>query len=140
MKTKNIISLLLRLVVAVIFVQTLYFKFTGHPDSVHIFSELGVEPYGRIGLGVVELITAVLILIPRTKILGIFLSFGIISGAIFSHFLVLGTEVQGDGGGLFTLALIVMAACIALSFIHKEEIQNFIKWIFARNHLNQQIQ
>ncbi|MEM8527895.1 MAG: DoxX family protein [Bacteroidota bacterium] len=133
MKTKNTISLLLRLVVAVIFVQTLYFKFTGHPDSVHIFSELGVEPYGRIGLGIVELITAILILIPRTKILGILLSFGIISGAIFSHFLVIGTEVQGDDGGLFTLALVVMAACIALSFIHREGVQKFIKRILGKN-------
>ena len=30
-----------------------YFKFTGAPESVFIFSQLGLEPYGRVGLGVV---------------------------------------------------------------------------------------
>ncbi|MEM1123453.1 MAG: DoxX family protein [Bacteroidota bacterium] len=132
MQKKNLLSLILRLVVAIIFLQTLYFKFTGHPDSVHIFSALGLEPYGRIGLGVTELITSVLILLPRTKIFGILLSFGIILGAIFSHFLVLGLQVQGDGGGLFTLALVVMTACLILLFLHKKEVEQFIKGIFNK--------
>jgi putative oxidoreductase len=109
-----------------VFLQTLYFKFTAHPDSVHIFSALGVEPYGRIGLGVVELITALLVLIPRTKILGIFISLGIISGAIFSHLLVLGLSVEGDGGGLFTLAIVVFLAAVALLGIHRQEALAFL--------------
>lgn len=112
------LSWLLRTLVAIVFLQTLYFKFTAHPDSVHIFSALGAEPYGRIGLGIIELITSFLILLPRTKLLGIFLSFGIISGAIFSHLLVLGIHVEGDGGSLFVLALIVFAALCVLSFIY----------------------
>lgn len=127
MKTKNIISLVLRIAIAVIFIQTLYFKFTAHPDSVYIFSTLGIEPYGRIGLGIVELITALLLFLPRTKILGIFLSFGIICGAIASHFLVIGTEIKGDSGGLFTLALIVFSICLILFFIHKNDIKSLIK-------------
>lgn len=127
MKLNNIISWALRITIAVIFLQTLYFKFTAHPDSVYIFSKLGVEPYGRIGLGIAEIITAVLILLPRTKILGLLISFGIICGAIFSHLLVIGTEVKGDSGGLFTLALIVLFACIILFFIHRNEIQGLIK-------------
>lgn len=127
MKAKNIISMVLRIAVAVIFIQTLYFKFTAHPDSVFIFSKLGVEPYGRIGLGIAELVAAVLILWPTTKIMGIFLSLGIILGAIGSHFLVIGTEVKGDGGGLFTLAVIVFVACVILLIMHRTEVQLFIK-------------
>ena len=128
MKTKQIISWTLRILIAVIFVQTLRFKFTAHPDSVYIFSQLGAEPYGRIGLGIIELITAILILIPKTMIKGTLLSTGIILGAIFSHFLVLGTNVKGDGGILFGLALLVFAACTALIFIHKSEIKfKFLK-------------
>jgi len=46
-QTKNIVSKVLRVVIAIIYVQTLYFKFSGHPDSVYIFSKLGLEPYGR---------------------------------------------------------------------------------------------
>lgn len=126
MQTKSIFSWLLRITIAILFLQTLYFKFTAHPDSVHIFTELGLEPYGRIGLGIVELITAFLILNQSTKVIGIFLSFGIILGAIASHFLVIGTNVRGDGGSLFLLALVIFFACIALFFLHKAEIQSFI--------------
>lgn len=127
MKTNTIISLVLRLIIAIIFIQTLYFKFTAHPDSVYIFSELGVEPYGRVGLGIIELITAVLLLVNSTKIIAIFLSIGIIIGAIGSHILVIGTSVQGDGGGLFALAWVVLVAGIVLLFIHKKELNIFRK-------------
>jgi putative oxidoreductase len=127
MQLSNILSWLLRIIVAVIFIQTLYFKFTGHPDSVYIFSKLGVEPYGRIGLGISELIVAILLLIPSTKVTGIILSFGIICGAIMSHFLVIGTEIAGDSGRLFALAIVVLLACIFLYFIHRKEVKQYIK-------------
>ena len=118
---------MLRLTVAIILLQTLYFKFTAHPDSVHIFSALGVEPWGRIGLGIIELIVAILILSPKAKIIGMISSLGIILGAFFSHLLVLGINVSNDGGGLFTLAVIVLMASSALLMIHKNEIKLFTK-------------
>ncbi|MET2985496.1 DoxX family protein [Aureibaculum conchae] len=101
------IYFILRLVVAFILVQTLYFKFSAHPDSVHIFSTLGLEPYGRIGIGILELIAAILLFIPKTVWMGALLSLGIISGAIFSHLTELGIEVNGDGGKVFYMAIIV---------------------------------
>ncbi|WP_321538270.1 DoxX family protein [Flavobacterium piscinae] len=107
--------------------QTLYYKFTAHPDSVHIFTALGVEPWGRIGLGVVELITAILILLPKTKTIGMLNSLGIILGAVFSHFLVLGINVSNDGGGLFTLAIIVLLACSLYLFLHFEEVKAILR-------------
>ncbi len=127
MKTKNIISWILRFTVAIILLQTLFFKFTAHPDSVHIFSALGVEPWGRIGLGIVELITVILILIPKTKIIGMVNSLGIIVGAIFSHLLVLGINVSNDGGGLFTLAFVVLIATIVFLVLHKDELIALVK-------------
>lgn len=96
-----------RFVVAVILIQTLRFKFLAAPESVYIFTQVGLEPYGRIGVGVVELIAGILILIPRAIWLGASLSFGVISGAIFMHLTQLGIEVQGDGGVLFYMALLV---------------------------------
>ena len=126
MKPLSILSLVLRIGIAIIFIQTLYYKFTAHPDSVHIFSALGAEPFGRIGLGIIELITAILLLIPRTKLWGILIGLGIISGAIFSHLLVIGTEVKGDSGGLFLLAIIVMIASLILIFIHKDEFKKLV--------------
>ncbi len=126
MKTK--LSWLLRIAVAVIFLQTLYFKFSAHPDSVYIFTKLGAEPAGRISLGILELITAVLILVPRTKNLGILLSTGLILGAIGSHLGPLGIVVQGDGGKVFFLALAVFIACLILIAIHFKELLHFLSF------------
>lgn len=126
MKSKNIISWVLKLTVSIILLQTLYFKFTGHPDSVHIFSELGVEPWGRIGLGIIELITAILILVPKSAMIGMINSLGIIMGAVFSHLLVLGINVSNDGGGLFTLAIIVLVASSIYIILNFTDVKRLI--------------
>lgn len=129
MDIKNIISWMLRLTVAIILLQTLYFKFTAHPDSVFIFTALGVEPWGRVGLGIIELITAILILLPKAKIIGMLNSLGIIIGAVASHLLVLGINISNDGGGLFTLAIIVLVASGTYLLMHKNEVISLLKKI-----------
>ena len=126
MKFRNIIEWVLRIAAAVILLQTLYFKFTGHPESVELFSKLGVEPWGRIGTGVIELVTGVLLLIPSTAVLGALLGIGLMLGAIASHLLVIGIESKGDGGQLFGLAIIVFACCIVIAFLNKSQIQSYI--------------
>ena len=110
---------LLRLVVAGILLQTLFFKFTGVAESIYIFETLGAEPYGRLGSGVAELVASVLILVPSTVAVGALLSLGVMSGAILSHLTVLGIEIMGDGGLLFALAIIVFAcsAAVLLAFV-----------------------
>jgi uncharacterized membrane protein YphA (DoxX/SURF4 family) len=104
----------LRIVASSILMQTLFFKFSGAEESIYIFSKLGMEPYGRIGLGIVELIAAALILIPKTTWMGALLACGIMIGAILSHLFVLGIAVENDGGLLFVLALIVFLSCVEL--------------------------
>ncbi|MFV8327434.1 DoxX family protein [Flavobacterium sp. ZS1P14] len=126
MKT-TILSWILRLAVAVILAQTLYFKFTGAEESIYIFTTLGVEPYGRIGTGILELITVVLILIPRTVLPGALLGCAIMIGAIFSHLLVLGIEIENDGGTLFALANLTLFSCLILIFLNKDKIPNLLK-------------
>jgi putative oxidoreductase len=101
---KNILFVL-RLIVAVILLQTLYYKFGGHEDSIYIFTTLGLEPNGRIGIGVMELIASILILLKRTSWAGALLTVGLMAGAIFSHLTQLGIEVKGDGGQLFYMAV-----------------------------------
>jgi uncharacterized membrane protein YphA (DoxX/SURF4 family) len=83
-KKQKIISWALQIIVALILFQTLFFKFTGAEESKYIFSTLGLEPYGRIGSGIAELIAVILLLIPATVTLGAILSVGVISGAIFT--------------------------------------------------------
>jgi len=123
----------LQLVVAVILLQTLFFKFTGAAESVYIFSTLGVEPWGRIGSGIVELIAAILLLVPATVTVGAALALVVIVGAIFSHLTVLGIEVQGDGGLLFVLALTVFIGSAAILVLRRSEIPVIGMWLSSHS-------
>ncbi len=125
---KNNLIWLLRLLVAGILLQTLFFKFTGAPESVYIFQTLGIEPWGRIASGVAELVVALLILWPRTTGLGAVGALGVISGAIFTHLTKLGIEVEGDGGLLFGLAIAVFVGSAVLAWSHRQEIPVVGKW------------
>jgi hypothetical protein len=118
----------IRIVVAVILLQTLYFKFTAAAESVYIFSTLGIEPYGRIGSGIVEMIAAILILISKTTLLGALIGLGVIFGAILSHLFILGIEVQNDGGTLFILAIITFLCCAFLVFHNKNKLSDLLKF------------
>lgn len=99
------ISKIIRIAIAVILIQTLRYKFTGHPDSVYIFETIGLEPYGRIGIGILELIAAILILIPKTIWIGALMTVGLLAGAVSHHLTDLGIEINNDGGKLFYMAL-----------------------------------
>ena len=103
-KRKRIISRVASIIAAFIMVQTLYFKFTAAPESVYIFSTLGMEPSGRIITGIGEIIASVLILIPSVSWSGAILALGLMSGALFFHFTKLGFIVMDDGGQLFAYA------------------------------------
>lgn len=113
MNKTNIILWIFRILAALIMLQTLYFKFTGQPESVHLFTTLGMEPWGRIGIGVMELIASILILYPRTTPYGALLGAGLMSGAIFFHLTRLGIKWDGDYT-LFTYAVIVFVCCAVL--------------------------
>lgn len=127
-KTTTTISWILRIIAAVILLQTLYFKFTGHPDSVELFNTVGLGDIGRIGTGVVELIAAILLLLPKTIWMGSILTLGVITGALMSHFCFLGIEYKGDGGTLFGLAVVVFLTTLITLWLHRKEIPFFDSW------------
>lgn len=112
-----------RILVSLILLQTLYFKFTAHPESVILFTKLGVEPWGRIALGCIELLVGIGLLIPRLSLFASFGAVGILSGAILTHVAIIGIESNGDGGQLFLMALVgFIAASVAfwLQWIHRK--------------------
>lgn len=121
MTMKHVFSWILRLAVAVILAQTLFFKFSGASESIAIFTKLGIEPWGRYLSGTIELISVVLVLIRSTVFLGALLGMGVISGAIVSHLTVLGVESGNDGGLLFILALVVWVCCAILLYRYKHQ-------------------
>ena len=119
---KKYLLIILRLVLAGLLIQTLYFKFGGHPDSVYIFTKIGMEPYGRIGIGIMELLASILLLIPRTVWAGAVLAVGILAGAILMHLTLLGIEVQGDGGGLFYTGILLFVLALVIAWLYRKDI------------------
>lgn len=119
---QNKLIWLLRILAAAIMLQTLYFKFTAAPESVFIFQTLGLEPYGRIGIGVLELLASLMLLLPITSALGAILSMGLMSGAICSHLTKLGIVVMNDGGQLFVYALIVLICSSILAWVQRKHL------------------
>jgi hypothetical protein len=119
-----IMSWIFRVTAAVILLQTLFFKFTGAPESVYIFSAIGAEPWGRIGSGVMEFIAAVLLLYPKTTAIGAALSFAIMSGSIIAHLAVLGVALPavGDRGELFALALVTLLCSAGTLALHRHQL------------------
>ena len=126
------LSWLLRLTAAGILLQTLFFKFTGAEESVYIFRTLGMEPWGRLGSGVVELAASALLLWTPAVASGAALALGVMSGAIVSHLTTLGVEVRGDGGLLFALACIVWSASALLLWLHRGQLPIVGTWLEPR--------
>ncbi len=120
-----------RLVAAIILLQTLFFKFTAAEESVYIFTIVGMEPWGRIGVGVMELVASVLLIISGTAWLGALLGLGLMLGAIAMHLTLLGIEVQGDGGYLFFLALAVAVCSGLVMWLEREKIAQWVNKLKA---------
>ncbi len=125
MKFTNIFLWVLRLLAAVILLQTLYFKFTAHPQSVKLFTEIGMEPWGRIGTGVFELIASILILYPRTTGYGAVLGMGLMAGALYFHLTKIGIVFDGDPV-LFIYALTVFICCSILAFVYRKQVLSLL--------------
>lgn len=122
-----VVSWTLQTIAAVILAQTLFFKFSGSPESVYIFKTLGMEPWGRYAAGSAELIAVVLLLTPRMAAYGALLTVMVIAGAIGAHLTKLGIAIQppgqaGDGGLLFGLAVTVCLSGMSIAFIRRRQI------------------
>jgi len=124
---RNIGIWILKLIAAIIMLQTLFFKFTAAEESVYIFTQLSMEPYGRIGIGILELIASTLILLPKTTVYGAVLAIGLMAGALFFHITTLGIEVKGDGGQLFVYALVVLLTSLTLVVIYRTQLYDLIR-------------
>lgn len=124
--------------IAFVFIQSLFFKFTGSEETVIIFTTIGnwmasigglawlagpFSLYGGTVVGGAELLASILLFIPRTRVWGALIAITAVSGAIFFHlFTPLGVvrtiDAAGntDGGVLFVMACGVWLASAALLF------------------------
>ncbi len=128
----KIVQLVARIIAAAIMLQTLYFKFTAHPESVYIFSTLGIEPFGRIGSGIAELIASILLLIPTTAWMGAIMGLGVMAGAIVSHLTILGIDIRNDGGQLFYMALFTFVCCLVVVIYERAKFITIMKHLLNK--------
>lgn len=126
MKVKAMLLVVLRFAAALIMLQTLFFKFTASAESVYIFTQVGMEPWGRIGIGIAELVGALLLLYKPVSWVGALIATGLMAGAIGMHATLLGFEVMGDGGYLFFLAFVVLCCSLIILFFERERIVDFV--------------
>lgn len=126
------VSWALQIIAAAILGQTLFFKFSGAPESIYIFSKLGAEPWGRLGTGAAELVAAVLLLTPWQPVLGAVLAAGLMTGAIGSHLGPLGIDVQGDHGLLFTLGIITFLSAMLIIALRRRQLANLLRRFAGR--------
>lgn len=121
-KNKLIVSWAAQIIAATILAQTLFFKFSGAEESVQLFTKLGAEPIGRYLAGIMELTTVLLLLIPKTAWLGAISGLATMGGAIVAHLTILGIESNGDGGILFSMAIITALCCFIIAYIRKSDV------------------
>lgn len=119
-KKASIIAWIAQIAAVVILGQSLFFKFTAHPESVAIFTDIGLEPFGRYLTGVVELIASVLLLRSVTANYGALLGFGTMVGAIAGHFTQIGWE--GARGELGIMAIVVLLCCTVVLYIRRSNL------------------
>ncbi len=124
------LDLILSLIAAIIMLQTLFYKFSASPESIYIFSTLGIEPWGRIGSGIAELIASILLLFNRTRLIGALMGAGIMMGAIAAHLFILGIVVMNDKGLLFILALVTFVCCGIIVWKNRSGIPQLLKMKF----------
>ncbi|MGI9293232.1 MAG: hypothetical protein ACR2PS_04550, partial [Pseudomonadales bacterium] len=127
--------------VVFVFIQSLFFKFTGSEETEIIFGTIGdwmagigglaalapaFAEYGGYVVGAAELVASILLLMPKTRFWGALMGIGAISGAIFFHlFTPLGVDRtidaagNTDGGVLFFMACGVWISCAVLLFLNR---------------------
>ena len=123
---KKTFDWIIRLLPAIILLQTLFFKYTGAPESVEIFQRMGIEPWGRYLVATLELVAAILLILPKTAPFGAVMALGLMVGAIGGHLTKIGIEVAGDGGTLFALAILVAACSATIVWKNKLKLVTFV--------------
>ncbi len=110
-----------RLIAAVIMALVAYLKLTGNPADVALFTELGMEPAGRILTGIIEGICALLLLSPYAPVGGVLTS-AVMVGAFIAHATKIGFIVHDDGGKHMILLAVTMTSALLVAYVRRAEL------------------
>lgn len=136
MKAQIIVNAALKFFPILLFFSSGFSHIIGQEASVLIFSDLGVEPFGRYFIGTLELLVGFLMIMPgrslEAGIIGLVLSLGMVA----LHLTILGIELNGDNGYRFSLALILLTACLGLIIVHRADIKGLPRKLSALSWKN----
>jgi hypothetical protein len=119
-KSATIVSWVAQLAAAGILGMAGVMKWISTPDSIRLFEELGVEPWGRYLMGAAELVTTLLLLVPRTAVWGGAAAMALMAGAIGVHVFRIGIVYNGDAS-LFMMAMIAFVAGLVVFLLRRRE-------------------
>lgn len=114
----------LKAIAVIIMLQTLFFKFSAANQSVELFTKIAGEheAYLRIGTGIIELISSILLFTSKNSWLGALMTLGVMSGAILGHITILGVSHNNDGGLLFGAAVYIFIVALVVLINQRKKI------------------
>ncbi|MFN8285002.1 MAG: DoxX family protein [Chitinophagales bacterium] len=122
-KGTKFLDLAARIVAIAVLGYSVYMKLSGNQIAIDMFREVGLDPYGRYGIAVMECIAILLLAVPnlvwRGAILGCFMMFG----ALCFHLTLAKIDV-GDGGKMFGAAILVFLCCMTILVFHKKDLDH----------------
>lgn len=142
-KFKKLLPIILGLICSAVFISSLPFKFTNHPNTQEIFGRLNewAASFGAEGLfaqtglfsqymiGSAEFLASAALLLGclprfhRLQAFGAALGLAVMTGAISFHlFTPLGIDPNNDGAGLFMMACVVWLSCAVILILRRKHL------------------
>lgn len=109
----------LALIITGMYASSSWPKFAASERCTWVFDQLGIEPWGRIFVGMAEVVAAMLVVIPSTRAVGAVASIGVMGSALMTHLFVIGIVVNGDRGAMFAMAVGTAVASVVLLWIER---------------------
>ena len=116
------IAWLCQFIAGPIFIWVGILKLSGNQTDIDLFLTLGMEPAGRIIIGIVELFAGLLIISDAFAALGALLGVAVMIGAIIAHATRLGFSIGGDGGVHILMLLLVFSTSLSILIIRRQQL------------------
>ena len=106
-KLLNVVLWVLQIAAALMFLMAGFSKLSGNEQMVWMFKAIGLGQWFRYLTGALEVVGAILLLMPRTSGVGAFLLVGVMAGAVMTHLFIIG------GSPLMAIILLVVMCVVA---------------------------
>ena len=119
---RELVSWVFQILALLILMPAAWNKFVGENINVFIFSQLDMEPTGRILIGLFEITACILLLTRSFCHLGAIIAFGTMLGAIIAHSTFLGWEIKGDRGLTLMMLFVVLFSSTIVMYLKRRSL------------------